>query len=311
MNNQNRPETMMLDDQKFGSHIEHWQLLTEQPNAVLPQWLSQALDAPIMPMGICSNETEMDDTTWLIQGPKQQDIFINQVIAVEGQRPKALKTAFPSFDSPYKVSAHIERIIESQNASQAVLRLNLGNNNIAYAFDTLYSVNRLHYQKQQQYSAQLNAWAYKLSAVDEHEQLVVDDPASIKQHRALNDILAANNGVAPANLQEQIDAWQPKTEDDTAPVTVDFSKMVAYLYGENAGQQDEAWFQGKIVGKSTLHFMQQEFCVYDVTLFHELHQQAVLMRVATAHSDYKNFQIGQYVRGNIWLQVSIYKLDNE
>ncbi len=61
----------------------------------------------------------------------------------------------------------------------------------------------------------------------------------------LNDILAANNGVAPANLQEQIDAWQPKSEDDKAPVTVDFSKMVAYLYGENIGQEDEAWFSGQ------------------------------------------------------------------
>ncbi len=55
-----------------------------------------------------------------------------------------------------------------------------------------------------------NAWAYELeSECAEHEQLVVDDPASIKHHRALNDILAANNGIAPANLQEQIDAWEP------------------------------------------------------------------------------------------------------
>jgi hypothetical protein len=28
---------------------------------------------------------------------------------------------------------------------------------------------------------------------------------------ALNDILAANNGIAPADLQEQIDVWEPKS----------------------------------------------------------------------------------------------------
>lgn len=73
--------------------------------------------------------------------------------------------------------------------------------------------------------------------VTDHEHLVVDDPASIKHHRALNAILAENNGVAPDNLQEQIDAWEPKSEEDKEPVTVDFSKMVAYLYGETMGQK--------------------------------------------------------------------------
>ena len=70
----------------------------------------------------------------------------------------------------------------------------------------------------------LNAWAYELETVSDHEHLVVDDPASIKHHRALNAILAGNNGIAPDNLQEQIDAWQPQSEEDKEPVTVDFSK---------------------------------------------------------------------------------------
>jgi hypothetical protein len=46
-----------------------------------------------------------------------------------------------------------------------------------------------------------------------------------------------------------------KTPEDQEPVTVDFSKMVAYLYGETLGQEDEAWFQGNIVGKTTMQFM--------------------------------------------------------
>ncbi|MHA3891406.1 hypothetical protein [Acinetobacter sp. GXMZU3951] len=306
MKNQNRPEMITIEDQNFGSHIEHWNLLTENPTTEVPKWLGLALDAPIMPMGLCRDECDMDDSVWLIQGPSKEQVQLCQVIAVENNKPKAVKTAFPSFESPYKVKASIERIISCKSNTQAVLQLNLGENSVVYAFDSLYSVNHDQYQKDQSYLVQLNAWAYELEAVSEHEQLVVDDPASIKHHRALNDILAANNGIAPANLQEQIDAWEPKCEDDKAPVTVDFSKMVAYLYGEKMGQEDEAWFQGNIVGKTSLQFMGQEYTLYDVTLIHDENQEATLIRIATKDEQYKHFNIGQYIRGNIWVQVSIH-----
>ncbi|MQW91752.1 hypothetical protein GFH30_09065 [Acinetobacter wanghuae] len=306
MKNQNSPEIVTIDDQNFGSHVEHWNLLTENPNTDVPKWLGLALNAPVMPMGICTQECEMDESTWLIQGPKKAAVQLSQVIAVDNNKPQSVKTAFPSFESPYKVQANIERIITCKTNTQAVLRLNLGMNNIIYAFDNLYSVNHAHYDKNQKYTVNLNAWAYELEAVADHEHLVVDDPASIKHHRALNDILAANDGVAPANLQEQIDAWQPKNEDDKAPVTVDFSKMVAYLYGETIGQEDEAWFQGNIVGKSSMQFMDQDYCLYDVALIHDEGQAATLIRIATRDPKFKDFQIGQYIRGNLWIQASIY-----
>lgn len=306
MKNQNSPEIVTIDDQNFGSHVEHWNLLTENPNTDVPKWLGLALNAPVMPMGICTQECEMDESTWLIQGPKKAAVQLSQVIAVDNNKPQSVKTAFPSFESPYKVQANIERIITCKTNTQAVLRLNLGMNNIIYAFDNLYSVNHAHYDKNQKYTVNLNAWAYELEAVADHEHLVVDDPASIKHHRALNDILAANDGVAPANLQEQIDAWQPKNEDDKAPVTVDFSKMVAYLYGETIGQEDEAWFQGNIVGKSSMQFMDQNYCLYDVALIHDEGQAATLIRIATRDPKFKDFQIGQYIRGNLWIQASIY-----
>lgn len=306
MKNQNRPEIITIEDQNFGSHIEHWNLLTEQPGSEVPRWLGQALDAPVMPMGLCAAECDMDAGTWLIQGPSKAPVQLSQVIEVENNKPKAVKTAFPCFDSPYKVKASIDRIIACKSNIQAVLCLNLGDNTTVYAFDSLYSVNHDQYEKGQDYLVQLNGWAYELEAVAEHEQLVVDDPASIKHHRALNDILAANNGVAPANLQEQIEAWQPKSDDDKEPVTVDFSKMVAYLYGENMGQEDEAWFQGNIVGKSSMQFMEHEYMLYDVTLIHEENQPAILIRIATKNAQYKNFEIGQFIRGNIWIQANIY-----
>ena len=305
MKNQNRPEMITIEDQNFGSHVEHWNLLTENPSSDVPKWMGLALDAPVMPMGLCTQECDMDANTWLIQGPKQSHILINQVIDVENNRPKKVKTAFPSFASPYKVHAQVERIITCKTNTQAVLRLNLGNNNIVYAFDSLYSVNHHRYQQQQQYIAELNAWAYELEAVGEHEQLIVDDPASIKHHRALNDILAANDGVAPADLHQQIHAWQPKSEEDKEPVTVDFSKMVAYLYGETLGQEDEAWFQGQVVGKTSMQFMQQDYTLYDVTLLREDNAEATLIRIATRDPQYSKFNVGQYIRGNIWLQVNI------
>lgn len=306
MNNQNNPEIITIDDENFGSHVEHWNLLTDNPSTDVPKWLGLALDAPIMPMGICNNEAEMDQNTWLIQGPQDSAIQISQIIAVENNKPKSVKIAFPSFNSPYKYEAKIERIITCKSNAQAVLCLNLGNNTIVYAFDAFYSVNQARYDKDQTYFVRLNAFAYELRAVADHEQLVVDDPASIKHHRALNAILAANNGVAPNNLQEQIDAWEPQNEEDKAPVTVDFSKMVAYLYGEKLGQEDEAWFQGKIVGKSSVEFMNQHYTHYDVTLFLEEDQPAVLTRITSKNIEHQNFEIGQYIRGNIWLQTSIY-----
>ncbi|WOE31560.1 MULTISPECIES: hypothetical protein [unclassified Acinetobacter] len=306
MNNQNNPEIITINDENFGSHVEHWNLLTDEPASAVPKWLGLALDAPVMPMGICKNEAEMDQNTWLIQGPQDSEIQFSQIIDVENNKPKAVKIAFPCFNSPYKYEAKIERIITCKSNAQAVLRLNLGHNTIVYAFDSFYSVNQARYQKDQTYFVRLNAFAYELRAVSDHEQLIVDDPASIKHHRALNAILAANNGVAPSNLQDQIDAWQPQTEDDEAPVTVDFSKMVAYLYGEKIGQEDEAWFQGKVVGKLTFDFMNQRYTHYDVTLFLEENQPAVLARITTKNSEHQDFSIGQYIRGNIWLQTSIY-----
>ena len=57
--------------------------------------------------------------------------------------------------------------------------------------------------------------------------------------------------------------------------------MVAYLYGENLGQEDEAWFQGNIVGKTSMSFMGAEYTLYDVTLVLEDNLPAILVRIAT------------------------------
>ena len=72
------------------------------------------------------------------------------------------------------------------------------------------------------------------------------------------------------------------------------------------GQEDEAWFQGNIVGKTSMTFMNEEYTLYDVTLVLEDNLPATLIRIATKQHLYKNFEIGQYIRGNLWIQANIY-----
>lgn len=91
MKNQNSPEVITVNDQNFGSHGEHWNLLTSHPETDVPKWLGLALDAPVMPMGLCQNEDEMDQSFWLIQGPQGQKVTINQIIAVENQKTSCFK----------------------------------------------------------------------------------------------------------------------------------------------------------------------------------------------------------------------------
>ena len=77
MKNQNSPEVIKVNDQNFGSHGEHWNLLTSHPETDVPKWLGLALDAPVMPMGLCEHEEDMDQSFWLIQGPQDQKVIIN------------------------------------------------------------------------------------------------------------------------------------------------------------------------------------------------------------------------------------------
>ncbi|MFY6949153.1 hypothetical protein ACOUJQ_15090, partial [Acinetobacter baumannii] len=38
---------------------------------------------------------------------------------------------------------------------------------------------------------------------------------------------------------------------------------------------------------------------------------AILVRIATKNDLYKNFNIGEYIRGNIWIQANIYAKNSE
>ena len=298
-----KPEIIELDAEHFGGHAAHWNIMSTQPEKDISSWLAQALDQASFPFGLCQTEQQLPTHLWLLQS-QGKDIQISQIIAVENNKPTSLKVAFPTLNSPYAVKAKITRILHCPEHDEAVLRLELENGSVIYSYDTLYAVNQQHYNQQQWYQVYLNAWAYALEQVPVRETMLIDDPAAIRHHRALNDILAQHQGETPDNLQELLAAWQPQCPEDEMPVTIDISKMVAYLYGETIGQEDEAWFQGDIVGKSEASFMQNSFILYDVALMREEKTKPVIIRVAyPAHL--AQFEIGTYIRGNIWIQTKI------
>lgn len=304
----NAPEAIQIEPETIGGHAAHWQLLTDNPSQDVPHWLQHALNEAMSPLGLLENESELPKDLWLINGP-HSDIQIAQIIRVdENQHPIHLMGAFPIIKSPYRVQAEINRISFCGKNAQAILNLKTVDNISIFAFDTLFSINQKSYTQKQIYNIELGGFAYELEKVNPDDTITVDDPAAIHHHRALNDILAANNGVTPDDLQEKINAWQPASEEDKAPVTLSLSKMVAYLYGETFGQEDEAWFQGEILGLSNTIFMGKNIQLLDVAIMREENTKPIVIRLAYLNrAESKNiFNVGDYIRGNIWIQATIY-----
>lgn len=303
----NTPQKLMIDEKSFSqNHAEHWQLLTSSREKML-QWLHTALNAPISPMGLCPTEAQMNTHFWFIQGPSDsKDIHCSQIHCVKNNKPYQLKHAFPTLNSPYAFSAKIKNITTCESQSQAILCLTLADDSIVYAFDNYYTINQDFYQQNQSYNVHFSAFAYQLELVPEQETITIDDPEAIRHHRALNDILAQHHGQTPDNLQDLLQDWQPKTDDDKQPIHIDISKTTAYLYGDHVGQEDEAWFQGQIVGKTHTTFMNENYTLYDIAFMEEHDSEKVLLRLATKNTTYSQFNIGQYIRGDIWLQANIF-----
>ncbi len=303
-----KPELLKVDCDILGDHGVHWQILTDSVSTTVPKWLEQSIDDAIMPRGLVDIDHNTDDTAahWLIAGPEGV-VQVAQILDVTDGRPTALRSAFPLINSKRATTVRISRVLHCEHSLESVLTLETADGSTLYAFDALYTVNQHHYHANVNYSAYLGAFAYEIEHVGAEETIVVDDPAAIRHHRALNDILAKNNGVAPNNLQEQLDAWQPKTPDDEAPVTLDLSNMVAYLFGENFGQEDEAWFQGEVLGVQPLQFISGSGQLLDVVILREPDAAPVVIQIAYfPRGEAKAVKVGEFIRGNIWLQAAIY-----
>lgn len=301
------PATITLNEDVAGGDASHWHILTSNPTHDVRQWLQVALDDAQMAYGLAQDIAQLPTDSWLIQGPNQ-NVQVSQIIAVNAdQQPQRLIDAYPTVNSPYAVNGKLNRIMCCPTHQQAILNIFLADGTSIYAFDNLYSVNKDLYQHNQVYRIELGGFAYELELVPVGETIVVEDPAAIKHHRALNDILASNNGVVPPDLQDQISNWQEKSDDDKAPVTLDLSKMVAYLYGDNLGQEDEAWFQGEVLGYSQTIFMDKILDLLDVSIIHEQDSNPVVIRLVYLKPEsHASFKVGDYIRGNIWLQATIH-----
>jgi|GEM_PF-71888 len=305
-----KPELLKVDCEILGDHGAHWQILTDSVSETVPKWLELSIDDAVMPRGLSNTEHHANDTDthWLIAGPDGV-VQAAQILDITNGRPTALRSAYPFLNSQHATTVQVSRVLHCEHSLESVLTLETADGSTLYAFDALYPVNQNHYLAQVNYRAYLGAFAYELEHVGANETIVVDDPAAVRHHRALNEILADNGGVAPDDLQEKLAAWQPKTPDDEAPVTLDLSNMVAYLFGENFGQEDEAWFQGEVLGAQPLNFMDQTGQLLDVVILREPDAVPVVIQIAYfPRGGAISVKAGEFIRGNIWLQAAIYAL---
>lgn len=304
-----QPEQIHLSTAQTGSHGDHWQALSPNAAEDVPHWLQRAVDDASLPRGLRPDDHALPTDNWLLQS-NHPHIHIQQIIAVEGEQPIKLRSAYPAIHSPYWQDVQIQRIGVCDDTLEAVLHVETQDGTRIHAFDTLYAVNAGYYRSGQFYRASFSGLAYQLDKVSADETMLVDDPAAIRHHRALNAILAKHNGVAPDDLQAQVEAWQPTDADDEAPVTLDLSKMAAYLFGEQLGQEDEAWFQGEILGAQQTELFGQTVCLYDVAMLKEANALPLVVRIACSQTALgtKILQVGDYIRGNIWMQITIYAM---
>lgn len=299
------PTKIILTDAQTAGHADHWRILTDDMSADVPQWLQQMIKEAAMPKGLNSNVSAKDSCLLLSE---DQPCHINQVLAMKDGKPERFVNAYPCVDGPYGLNCRIERVIVNENTQDAVLRLRTADGSIIYAFDQLYTANRHLYQQNTPYYVNFSAWAHEITLSEQNEVIMVKDKEAIRYHRAFNDIVAANDGQVPDDLQAQIKDWQPETEEQMAPVEINLGHMCAYLFGDNLGQEDEAWCQGQVLGKQETLFNGKPILLFDVVILREQDADPFVVRMAAVRTTATQaIQVNDYVQANIWLQAAIYK----
>ncbi|WP_066802302.1 hypothetical protein [Moraxella oblonga] len=298
-----KPPKVDLPCEKNANHGDHWAILTDDITNVA-DWFQQTLDTAKVPTGLTASTTQ-DDKLLIAQ---DTTCHIKQIFSLENGRPTEFINAYPSVDSPYGVHCMIERVICCEHTSDAILRLSTKDGTTLYAFDQLYAINQHHYQTNKQYYANFSAWAYNIEPSDQSETILVDDPKAIRYHRAFNDIVSANGGQVPKDIDDKIRAWQPDDPNSVlAPVEINFGHSCIYLFGETFGQEDEAWCQGQVFGIHRTRFFDKELMLFDVVILREPDSEPLVVRIATpTTAENQKIAVHDYVQANIWLQVAIY-----
>lgn len=306
-NQPNRVPTIQLSNKQNAGHADHWAILSHDIASHLPTWLSQTLDQASIPKAL--SECTANGNFLLIETPKS--CHIKQIFKLQNGKPHKIINMFPAVNSPYGLTCHLQEIALCSDSQDAVLRLNSIDGTSIYAFDTLYAINGHCYQKDCLYYVNFSAWAYDFTKSQENETILIDDPKSIRYHRAFNDIVAENNGNIPDDIDQKIRAWQPKSNQALAPVEINLGHSCIYLFGETLGQEDDAWIQGQVLGKSDCQFFDINISLFDVVVLREHHAMPFVIRIATpTNSTTEAIGIHDYVQANIWLQASIHQ-DNQ
>lgn len=299
------PTKITLSDEKTAGHADHWRILTDDMSHDVPQWLQQMIEHAALPKGLNGNASAKDSCLLLSE---DQPCHINQVLAMKDGKPERFINAYPCVDGPYGLTCKIERMVVNDNSHDAVLRLRSTDGSIVYAFDQLYTANRYLYQQNTTYFVNFSAWAHEITLSEQNEVIMVEDKEAIRYHRAFNDIVAANDGQVPDDLQEQIKDWQPTTKEQMEPVEINLGHMCAYLFGDTLGQEDEAWCQGQVLGKQETLFNRKSVILFDVVILREQDTDPFVVRMgAMSTAGTKAIQVNDYIQANIWLQAAIYK----
>ncbi len=300
----NSVPTAQLAATDNAGHADHWAILATDIADKLPSWLSQTLEHAAIPHALSSCKSDGDFL--LIETP--HTCHIKQIFELNEGRPHKIVNMFPAVNSPYGLPCSIQEVTVCQDSQDAVLRLNTADGTSIYAFDTLYAINNGCYQTNTLYYVNFSAWAYDFNKSREDETILVDDPKAIRYHRAFNDIVAKNNGDIPADIDEQIKAWQPDTTEPLAPVEINLGHSCIYLFGETFGQEDDAWVQGQVLGKSYSQFFDIDITLFDVVVLREHEAKPFVIRIATCtNATTEAIAVHDYIQANIWLQAAIYQ----
>ncbi|MBS9780539.1 MAG: hypothetical protein KGV51_07925 [Moraxellaceae bacterium] len=305
MTTENTISITHLQHKNCAGHGDHWALLTNNIAEDVPNWLQGMLENAAMPHGLHDDSSMTSQPHLLIA--QNHDVHIKQILALVDGKPSQLINAFPCVNSPYGLTAKIERIITCKENLDTVLRLVGADGTVVYAFDQLYAVNHDKYEFNKNYYVNLSAWAYKIAPSDHEEVIVIEDQDAIRYHRAFNDIVAENGGKVPENIEELIKKWQPETDAPLAPVEINMGSMCAYLFGETLGQEDDAWCQGQVLGKQAFNFNGIELTLFDVVILREPNSKPLVVRIASQSTeDTAKIEVNDYIQASLWLQASIY-----
>lgn len=298
------PTKIRLSAEKCAGHADHWLILTENTAEDVPNWLQQMIENAVIPTGLQTKNNQQPDYLLIAENG---DAHINQVLSLKDGKPQELLTAFPAVNSPYGTNCVIERVVICEETADAVLRLRSKDGTILYAYDQLYTVNNKAYEQNVSYFVNFSAWAYNITSSKQDEVILVDDQQAIRYHRAFNDIVAANNGEVPTDIQEQIQNWEPDTDEPLAPVEINLGNMCAYLFGDTLGQEDEAWCQGQVLGKQNSKFYGKDIILFDVVILREPDADPLVVRIAAINNEENQaIKVQDYIQANIWLQAAIY-----